>query len=407
MPIAYSQQTTLVVTNPTSLERNNELIILKRADVEKKLGPVKYISISSNGKNDIVQFNDLNADGRWDDAIFLLSLKPFEKATLQISASKKNNLSGAVQKAHVRLRKKNSDDSFGPIITKETMPVRNPPTDFSKEHLPPYLTEGPAWENDKVAFRLYFDVRNNKDIYGKTTAKMMMDTVGVDYKNSYHDLSSWGMDILHVVNSLGAGALALSVPRKGTEDTLIRVGGQNIIKTVYQEVADGPLLAKFWLTYDWQINEKPVQVKEEISIWGGQYFYSSKVTVKGAPAGSKLVTGIADFYENTFHTIKQGKAVIGFSYGKQSENKDNLGLGILVNKENFVKADSINKSNTDITETYFVSQKINGNNPLYFRFYTGWERTDKRFRTMEGFKNFLKKEAIKYSRPVQLEWKKG
>ena len=57
-----------------------------------------------------------------------------------------------------------------------------------------------------------------------------------------------------------------------------------------------PLLDKFTITYDWQINEKPLQVKEEISIWGGQYFYDSKVTFKSAPLDAKLVTGIAGFY---------------------------------------------------------------------------------------------------------------
>lgn len=399
---------TVELINPAMLARTDELITLKRPVIEKQLHlSPKSISISYNGKQLPVQLVDLNGDNKWDEAVFLYSFLPNEKASFKISAITKGDTIIIGQRAHVRMRKKNADNTFSPGVTSETMPLRNPATDFSKQPLPGYLTEGPAWENDKVAYRLYFDVRNNKDIYGKTTSEMMMDTVGANNKVSYHDLSEWGMDVLHVVKSLGAGALALSVPQPEAEDTLIRLGGKNITKTVYQQIADGPLLAKFTVTYNWQINEKPIQVKEEISIWGGQYFYDSKVRVTSAPAGSKLVTGIADFYENTFDTIHQEKAVIGFSYGKQAENKDNLGLGVLVNKQNFVKADSINRSNTDVNETYIITQTIQNNVPLYYRFYTAWERTDKRFTTFKGFKDFLNEEAIKYSHKVWVKWKKS
>lgn len=398
---------TVEITNPAALSRADELVTLQRVEIEKQLhSSPEFIAVSYNEKQLPVQYIDQDGDGKWDEAVFLYSFQANEKPSFKISPATASNIAGTEQRAHARLRKKNADDTFGPGVTSETMPLRNPATDFSKQSLPMYLTEGPAWENDKVAYRLYFDIRNNKDIYGKTTFKMMMDTVGANRKVSYHNLADWGMDVLHVVKSLGAGALALSVPQQGTEDTLIRLGGQNITKTVYQQVADGPLLAKFSLTYDWQINDKPIQIKEVISISGGQYFYDSKVTVTSAPTGSKLVTGIADFYENTFQTFKEGKAVIGFSYGRQSENKDNLGLGVLADEQNFAKVDSINRSNTDVNETYIIAQTLQDNVPLYYRFYTGWERTDKRFTTLEGFKDFLKEEGVRYSRPVVIKWKK-
>ncbi len=398
---------TIELTNPAALSRPDELISIKRAVIAKQLNSSpEFVTISYDGKQLPVQYVDENRDSKWDEVIFLYSFKPNEKASFKLFPAARIHRADTGQRAHVRLRKKNRDDTFGPGIISETMPLRNPATDFSKQALPMYLTEGPAWENDKVAYRLYLDVRNNKDIYGKTTSEMMMDTVGVNHKVSYHTLADWGMDVLHVVKSLGAGALALSVPQKGAEDTLIRLGGLNITKTVYQQVADGPLLARFTITYDWQINYQTVQVKEEINVWGGQYFYESKLTVAGAPKGSQLVTGIADFYENTFETINQGNAVIAFSYGKQSENKDNLGLGVLVNKQNFAKVDSINRSNTDINETYIIAQTISGETPLYYRFYAGWERTDKRFTTFKGFKDFLREEGIRYSKPINIKWKR-
>ncbi len=394
--------------NNSGFYRENELVTLQRKTVEHYFRrPIKFVNVSKAQKQIPVQYVDDNKDGQWDQLVFLYSFTPNEQAELKVSIITKSILSPVKQLAHVRMRKKIGPEAFGPNLSNVTMPLKNPATNFSKEKLPMYLTEGPAWENDKVAFRLYFDVRNNKDIYGKVTPRMMMDTVGANTKMSYHILSEWGMDVLHVVKSLGAGALALSVPLPGGGDTIIRLGGQNITNTVFKQLADGPLLGSLSLTYDWQINDQPLQLKEEISIWGGQYFYDSKVTIAGAPAGAKLITGIADFYENTFDLIQAGKAVVGFSYGKQSENKDNLGLAVLVDEKNFARADSINKPNTDVNETYTIAQTITNNHPLYYRFYVGWERTDKQFDSLEGFTSFLKQEAVKYNEPIKVTYRRG
>lgn len=395
----------LHLVNTTNISRLDELITLSRKNVEDALKrPVSFINVAKAKQQLPLQYIDENKDGQWDQVALLCSFGPGQKSVLQVTAATKNTSESLVPKAHVRMRKKIGPEAFGPNLSNVTMPVRNPATDFSKEKLPMYLTEGPAWENDKVAFRLYFDVRNNKDIYGKVTSRMMMDTVGANTKMSYHILSEWGMDVLHVVKSLGAGALALSVPQEGGTDTLIRLGGQNVTNTLFQQIADGPLVGRFSLTYDWQINNKPLQIKEEISIWGGQYFYDSKVTIVGAPAGAKLITGIADFYENTFELDKTAKAVVGFSYGKQSENKDKLGLAVLVDQKAFAKSDSINRPNTDVNETYTIAQNISNNHPLYYRFYVGWERTDKRFESLEGFRSFLKEEELEYSMPITITY---
>lgn len=393
----------LHLANTTSLVRQDELILLSRTKLESAFGKhINFVNVDKTTTQIPLQYVDENSDGQWDQLILLYSFTPKEKVHLTITPVATHKALPVEQMAHVRMRMKIGAETFGPNLSTVTMPVKNPATDFSKAKLPMYLTEGPAWENDKVAFRLYFDVRNNKDIYGKTTSRMMMDTVGANTKMSYHQLSEWGMDVLHVVKSLGAGALALFVPLQGGRDTLIRLGGQNITNTVFQQVADGPLLGRFTLTYDWQINGNPLQVKEEISIWKGQYFYDSKVTLVGAPPGAQLVTGIADFYENAFDVIKTGNAVIGFSYGKQAENKDQLGMAILVDKLNFTKMDSVNRANTDVNETYTIGQLITNNHPLYYRFYVGWERTDQRFNTREGFSSFLKQEAFKYNAPIKI-----
>lgn len=396
----FGQGVTIVISNPTASQRSDELIVLKRSAIEKKTGPVKFITVTAGNKEVIVQHDDTNGDGKWDEAVFLYSFKPKESATIKILSTNVMEVADEDIRAHVRLRKKNPDDTFGPSVTKETMPLRNPATDFSKQALPNYLTEGPAWENDKVAFRLYLDVRNNKDIFGKRTARMMMDTVGVDPKVIYHHLDEWGMDILHVVKSLGAGALALSVPRTNGNDTLVRLGGQDVKGTFYRQIADGPVRAIFEVSYDWEIDGKPVQVIEQTSIWGGQYFYESRITVSGTPSNTKLVMGIASFYHNFSQSFKKANTEVLLSHGRQSENKDYLGMAILAPSADFAYSGATPNEASEILNTFISAQQITAGKPCIFRFYACWEKTNERFASLSYFKDFLSGEAKKIDRPI-------
>jgi Domain of unknown function (DUF4861) len=394
----------ITFTNPDNFERRDELIVLKRSDLENRLGAISnFVELTFNGKEQLLQFDDLNDDGKWDEVVLLISFQPKEKISLTIAPVNIPIKSHAVQRAHVRLRKKNGDDSWGPNITKEEMPLKNPATDFSKQPLPLYLTEGPAWENDKVGFRLYFDVRNGKDIWGKRTSRMVLDSVGTKVEPTYHELHDWGMDVLHAGKSLGAGALALLVPIDNYKDTLIRLGGENIRRTVYQQLADGPIRAVFQITYDWEINGKPVQVKEQTAIWGGQYFYESKVWVSGAPKGTKLVSGIASFYDNVFQAYQTNGTGVLFSHGAQSENKDNLGMAILVPAKDFSFAGSAPNVGSDILNTYLAAEEINEKQPSVFRFVAAWEKSDNSFSKLKTFKNYVTTEAKKMDSPITVQ----
>jgi len=407
-------QQTFTVINPIDKERKDELVVLKRVDIENKTGVIadeKFLIIKdAKGKTLTLQLDDMNEDGKWDEAAFLYSFAANEKTEFSIAISDSNNTI-SIKRAHVRLRKKITDSTFGEMITKETMPAKNPPTDFNKQPLPLYLTEGPAWENDKAAFRLYFDTRNGKDIFGKLVPGMVMDTVGPNVNNSYHQLSNWGMDILHVGNSLGAGAIAFGIKENG-KDTLIRLGGSNITKETYKQIADGPVRAIFRITYNWLLAGKPVQVTDETSIWGGQYFYESKVTVKDASDSTLMYTGMADFYNNTSGHFTENNAAVLFSHGAQSENHDNLGMAIMIPKNNFTSVTSTVKENITgpvvykqtIFDSYLVGQKLTKEQQATYRFYTTWEKSDNAFADINYFKKFLTAEAICYSHPVEVKW---
>jgi len=401
----FGQKTSQIsLSNSLGIARADELIVLPRKLLEKKFGafPIdQYVIVTTKDKAPIVvQYDDMTGDGIWDELAFLYSFKPKENIILSLAVAKVPATIKAVVRAHVRHRKKNADDSFGPIVTKDVMPDKNPPTDFSKIPLPPYLTEGPAWENDKIAFRMYFDTRNGKDVFGKIVPGMVMDTIGANHNNSYHELSNWGMDVLHVGKSLGAGAIAIATKDINGKDTLIRLGGPNVKNETYEMIADGPVRAIFRLKFDWVINNRSVQIIDETSIWGGQFFYETKLKITGAPVQAKLVAGFADFYDNKPGQLATSKTKIFYSFGPQSENKDNLGLAVAVPAMEFSNYYKIGKINSDIQESYIVSQKIKTGKPVLYRFYSGWARADKRFATKEGFGTFLNSQAATFTSSI-------
>ena len=401
---------TLTLKNTTAIDRPEATVRLTRKQLEAKAGSLKgnYLRFHSGQKILTAQYEDLDSDSVWDEVVLLCPIKASATVEVQLEkTTKKPEITGASM-AHARLKLKNEDQTFGENQTQVQMPDQNPPTDFSKHALPPYLTEGPGWENDKVAFRLYFDTRNNKDIYGKRTADMVMDSVGANPKNSYHKLADWGMDILRVGTSLGAGALAFHYQKADGKDTLVRLGGNDIKGETYQLLSDGPLKATFLMTYPWQLAGKPVIVTEKISIGAGDYYYTSEVAVKGAdvPKDLKVDMGIADFYTNQMDSIVTDQAKAIYSFGAQSENHDNLGMAVISLDPGAAHIWNIKEKppvTTDITSTYMLESPISGSHPVTFRFYAGWSLTDPAFNSAAGFKNKLQEAITLLSHPVSVE----
>src|SRR5687767_14956494 len=79
----------LIITNPSEIERPDELIVVKRSVLEEKVGKIplgKYAVLSTKDNKPVVlQYDDLDKDGNWDEAAFLYSLKPKEEISFSIA----------------------------------------------------------------------------------------------------------------------------------------------------------------------------------------------------------------------------------------------------------------------------------------------------------------------------------
>jgi unsaturated rhamnogalacturonyl hydrolase len=310
-----------------------------------------------------------------------------------------NNGSGFTPKAHARLKKKGANNVYGNTLQKEVMPLKNPATNFTTTPIPYYQTEGPAWENDKVGFRIYLDVRNAKDIFGKTTSAMVIDTVGSYGDKYYHHFDErWGMDVLKVGTSLGAGALAMQLKTAAGTDTIIRLGGDAVEQTSYELIKDGPEEAIIRLYYkNWKVLNNTYNLTEDISIKAGNYFYESSVVISGLKGDEKLVTGIVNLKSSQSFTLNDKNTHVLYTHDKQSENNDHLGMAILAKQNDRPLFGEMPKEGPGITNTYFTTLNVKNNQPVVFRFYACWEATDTNFKNKDYFQRFLLNEAAKWN----------
>lgn len=267
-----------------------------------------------------------------------------------------------------------------------------------------YQMEGPGWENDKVGFRNYFDLRNGMDIFGKRTADMVLDGVGVKEKTekkgetyteeNYHSLNKWGMDVLKVGNSLGAGAIAIL-----WKDSLYRVGDNG--NGEYDFLYEGPLRSEFRFRFpDWKAGDEVFDLTHYVSISAGEYAYRSSVYLTAKEEDVKLVSGIVNKHSDELYTEQAGNSMILLTHDIQSENGAMLGMGLAVPLEFYVSADSTANNGDGITETYYAAMDLERDEETKFWFYAFWETTDPAFGDREKVLEVIRKDIRRRENPV-------
>ncbi len=271
-----------------------------------------------------------------------------------------------------------------------------------------FQMEGPAWENEKVGFRNYFDLRNGMDIFGKTTSEMVLNYVGLkkdvekprhfNFDTSYHEMSNWGMDILKVGNSLGAGAVALQI-----KDSLYRIGDNG--RGTYEKLYEGPLKSEFRLRYpDWEAAGKVRDIIQDISIEAGKYCYRSSLFSKDVESNVSFVTGIVNTYSEEFIKYEAGENHIAFlTHSRQAEDGNFLTMAILVKKEDFAGTDETQNTREGITETFYVKLNTKTGKTTNYRFYAFWATENPDIRDLNTVKSILNRDALEIENPIKVE----
>ena len=399
------KETVISVSNPLDVSREDEVIVLSKAQIEANRLSVenKLPVFKSNGQVVPTQPDDTDGDGNWDEVAVLLSFEANETVELDLNWVPENEYPEFEKQTNLRLGILQEDGSF-----KEVDQYRALPCDDGFEVIA--QAESVSWENDKMGFRVYFDCRNVKDLFGKLKPGLILDKIQSPEMGSYHELSDWGMDVLHCGSSLGSGGLALL-----KYDSLYRLGSTEVYE--YRKVTEGPVRSVFDLIYKgWNVDGDELQAVERISIYPGNYWFKSDVTVTGCPEGSQIVTGIVTSHlkREPFRFEAADFQCIG-THGVQSLNNDELGMAVLVPlKEagkigrttdiNFFKLGYetvVEKGFSNIiSETYYIGQKCKSGVAAKHYFMAVWGLEKDQWKTEEGFRKYISEEAEKLSNPI-------
>jgi unsaturated chondroitin disaccharide hydrolase len=260
----------VAVTNPSAVARPAENVVLRIADLLKiapdfKAGNAIVTATDAATLADDArtmqtvelpsQADDLDGDGKYDELVFQVPLKPRQTRIVTISYGD--------QAAIQRLR--------------SAYPARAY-MKFSARY------EGLGWESDETAWRIYFDKRNGVDLYGKRRPGLQLDIYSAP-EYVYHMESPFGRDIYDVGQSIGVGAVAAIEDRKVT-----RVA--DVASRDWKILANGPVRAVADLIYKgWKVSGRTVDLTSRITIWAGEHGFEHRVTLSNAD-GVTLVTGI-------------------------------------------------------------------------------------------------------------------
>lgn len=388
-------EVTLQVTNPMNQERNDAIILLSRGEISRWLDiPLGQLPVLTDLQGEYIpcQADDVNGDGQWDELFGLTNLAGSDQQKIVVKFISADSYPEFPARTNLHLG--DARNNYTKLMKAERLEGVSY-DNYTGRTSAAFQMEGPAWENDRVGFRNYLDQRNGMDIFGKMTSQMVLDSVGTVNENSYHEPGDWGMDVLKVGTSLGAGGIGYMY-----NDSIYRVGDNG--SGTYEVIFTGPLRGRFKLTYsNWMVEDHSLNVTHQIEIIAGRHYFQGMVTYSGTEASLALVPGIVNMKSSALHVTKlndQYTALITLDH--QSEDGSLLGMALVVPNAYLRSTGETPNEGEGIIQTYYAVLDASPDEQVPYRFYALWEKEDPRWSSLEEIQTYLKTEANRWTQSV-------
>ncbi|MDP1677365.1 MAG: DUF4861 family protein [Bacteroidota bacterium] len=305
--LIVANQTTLVMSQPITIEAKNPIAIQREQEtISIPLLSIQSFAQDMKGKNFVVfngkkgmvsQLVDENLDGTQDVIVFQSSFAPLETKRFTISISE-------------------TERTYTKIVDGRFIPPRE---DF-------------AWENDRVAFRMYgpaltAEVNNGIDVWTKRVRYPIVEKwysgEQATPKINYHKDHGEGADFFTVGTSLGVGGSGLMVSGK-----LFQPG----VFSYYKVITNGPIRVSFELYYPtWNILNKKIFQSKRITLDAGSQL--NKIVdrfMTNVPFDScSLAVGLVKRGNTTFQQGNQNRSMALWGLTNADSINEYLGTAVL------------------------------------------------------------------------------
>ena len=358
----------IFVENLLKIDRSFETIELTKEFL--KVEDLSTIGIRDNNSKEIQisQLVDIDGDGVWDQLLFQPKIAANSKVKFEIIT-----------------------------VLKEERPISN---EICYSRFVPERTDDYAWENDKVAFR----------VYGPTAQKMIEDNIpggtlssGVDawlkrveypiinkwYKKhsdktgTYHEDTGEGLDNFHVGVSRGVGGIAI----KKDNSYYFSKNYSN-----WKTITTGPIRTSFYLDYeDWDAAGNSIQESRIISLDKGSNFSKFEISIEGT---TTIAAGL------TLHEkdgVVSGNNKNGWVSYWQPHADSELGTAIIASNEYFVDFEKYDVDVKDLSNAY-ANLNVVDNKVVYYAGF-GWKKSNQ-FENQKEWESYLNNFSMRLKSPL-------
>lgn len=338
---AFSQKTfDITVVNDWGKARKDAPVVLKLKDYADD---VKSALVKHNNKEIPCQLDDIDQDGTMDELCFITDIdkKSSEKFSITLyDEGKPRNYEPEVY-VEMLLSNKKIKESNKQNLYISHLTVENGVNPYWMIH-----HHGVAFENELVAYRIYFDHRQTVDIYGKYKKGLELKQTQF-YPDQEQKNAGFGDDVLWVGSTLGLGTLRGWDGKQPVMLTDVGKRSQRIISS-------GPIRTIVEVKdKEWTIlpGQEPIDMTALYTLYAGRRNCDVDVTFNRPATDCLLSTGFINVKNSTEYSDKNGlRGCWGTDWPVSEKDsvghkRETVGLGIYIPKKYIVSEEAADKDN--------------------------------------------------------------
>ncbi len=261
-----------------------------------------------------------------------------------------------------------------------------------------------AWENDRIAFRMYGpalakEVSNGIDVWVKRVRDLVVrkwykgDEDTGSARVSYHIDHGEGADFFNVGRTLGAGGSAIWHNKKVYQPGVF---------SSYRSIANGPIRTMFELYYD-SLNVDGMIYREvsRISLDAGQNLNVIRVTFTGPNPGEQIdiAAGLVKRPNTAEHKDEKNCWISLWGLTNEDSVNGYLGTGVVMPKSSYTRMAEDN-------DQYLIVGRARSGHPLTYHAGAGWTRSGD-FSRVEDWSTYLTEFSMRLRSPLKVKVTSG